>query len=52
MEMFTQSLDWGNEILASLIWVAKGWAISAAVLIVVLTLIARFTTWGDRKSVV
>ncbi|WP_158168616.1 ABC transporter ATP-binding protein/permease [Mycolicibacterium smegmatis] len=48
MEMFTQSLDWGNEILASLIWVAKGWAISAAVLIVVLTLIARFTTWGRQ----
>ncbi|MBU8813429.1 ABC transporter ATP-binding protein/permease [Mycolicibacterium goodii] len=48
MEVFTQSLDWGNEILASLIWVAKGWAISAAVLLVVLALIARHTGWGRQ----
>lgn len=48
MEMFTQSLDWGNEILASLIWVAKGWVISAAVLALVLVLIARHTGWGRQ----
>ncbi|AKS34056.1 ABC transporter ATP-binding protein/permease [Mycolicibacterium goodii] len=48
MEMFTQSLDWGNEILASLVWVAKGWVIAAAVLLVVLVLIARHTVWGRQ----
>ncbi len=48
MEMFTQSLDWGNEIAASLIWVAKGWTISALSAVVVLALVARFTTWGRQ----
>jgi putative ATP-binding cassette transporter len=48
MEMFTPSLDWGSEIVASLIWVAKAWAISASSTLVVLTLIARFTTWGRQ----
>ncbi|MDH6194336.1 putative ATP-binding cassette transporter [Mycobacterium frederiksbergense] len=48
MEMFTQSLDWGNEILASLAWVAKAWAISAAALVLVVAVLARFTTWGRQ----
>jgi len=46
--MFTPSLDWGNEVVASLIWVAKAWAISAAVTLPVLVLLARFTTWGRQ----
>ena len=46
MEMFTPSLDWGNEVVASLIWVAKAWVISAVVMLVVLALLARFTTLG------
>ena len=48
MEMFTPSLDWGNEVVASLIWVAKAWVISAAVLLAVLAMLARFTTWGRQ----
>jgi len=48
MEMFTPSLDWGNEVVASLIWVAKAWVISAAVLLAVLAVLARFTTWGRQ----
>lgn len=48
MEMFTQSLDWGNEIVASLIWVAKAWAISAVAMVLVLAVLARFTTWGRQ----
>ncbi|MET0455825.1 MAG: ABC transporter ATP-binding protein/permease, partial [Mycobacterium sp.] len=48
MEMFTPSLDWGSEIVASLVWVAKAWAISAVTMLVVLTLIARLTTWGRQ----
>ena len=48
MEMFTPSLDWGNEVVASLIWVAKAWVISAAALLAVLTVLARFTTWGRQ----
>jgi vitamin B12/bleomycin/antimicrobial peptide transport system ATP-binding/permease protein len=48
MEMFTPSLDWGNEIAASLLWVAKAWAISAVSMVAVLALLARFTTWGRQ----
>jgi vitamin B12/bleomycin/antimicrobial peptide transport system ATP-binding/permease protein len=48
MEMFTPSLDWGTEVVTSLIWVAKAWAISAAVTLAVLALLARFTTWGRQ----
>jgi putative ATP-binding cassette transporter len=48
MEMFTPSLDWSSEIVASLIWVAKAWAISAVSTLLVLTVIARFTTWGRQ----
>lgn len=48
MEMFTPSLDWGNEVLLSALWVAKAWVISAVCIVVVLALIARFTTWGRQ----
>ena len=48
METFTPSLDWGNEILTSALWVARAWAISAICILIVLTLIARFTTWGRQ----
>ncbi|MDT5335867.1 MAG: vitamin B12/bleomycin/antimicrobial peptide transport system ATP-binding/permease protein [Mycobacterium sp.] len=48
MEMFTPSLDWGNEVVASLIWVAKAWSISAVVMLIVLVILARFTSWGRQ----
>ncbi|MBU9765298.1 ABC transporter ATP-binding protein/permease [Mycobacterium sp. TNTM28] len=48
MEMFTQSLDWGNEILASLLWVLKAWVIGALVLVAVLAVLALATTWGRQ----
>src|SRR6476661_1187447 len=46
MEMFTPSFDWANVIVDSVVWVAKAWAISAVIMLVVLVLIARFTTWS------
>ncbi len=48
MQMFTPSLDWGTETIVSLIWVAKAWAITAVSMLLVLTVIARFTTWGRQ----
>ncbi|OMB95800.1 multidrug ABC transporter ATP-binding protein [Mycobacterium sp. NS-7484] len=48
MEMFTQSLDWGNEILASLFWVAKAWVIGAFILVATLAVLALATTWGRQ----
>jgi putative ATP-binding cassette transporter len=46
--MFTPTLDWGNELATSLVWIAKGWAIAAVATMVVLILIVRFTTWGKQ----
>ncbi len=48
METFTPSLDWGDELVASALWVAKAWAIAAVGMVVVLALVARFTTWGRQ----
>ncbi len=46
--MFTTSRDWGNELVVSLIWVAEAWAIAAVCTMIILVLIARFTTWGRQ----
>ena len=46
--MFTPTLDWGNELWTSLVWIARGWAIAAVCTLVVLVLIDRFTTWGRQ----
>lgn len=48
MEMFTPSLDWGDEVVRSAWWVAKSWAISAVCLVATLTVLARCTTWGRQ----
>jgi putative ATP-binding cassette transporter len=48
MEMFTPALNWGNEILASLLWVAKAWAVSAVAMVGVLAVLARVTSWGRQ----
>ncbi len=48
MEMFTPTLDWGNELGTSLVWIAKGWLIAAVCTLVILVLLARFTTWGRQ----
>lgn len=48
MGMFSPTLDWSNELLTSLIWIAKGWAIAAVCTLAVLALLVRFTTWGRQ----
>ncbi|OBF19536.1 ABC transporter ATP-binding protein/permease [Mycobacterium sp. ACS4331] len=48
MELFTTSLDWGNELVVSLWWIARWWAYTAAATLVVLFLIGRFTSWGRQ----
>ena len=37
-----------NELPHSLLWVGKGWLISATILLVVLVALARYTTWGRQ----
>ena len=48
METFTPSLDWGDELIASALWVAKAWAVAAVGMVVVLALVGRFTVWGRQ----
>lgn len=48
MDMFTPSIDWGNALLDSAVWVAKAWVISAVLTIATLAIIARFTSWGRQ----
>ena len=48
METFTPSLDWGDELIASVLWVAKAWVIGAVCMVVALALLGRFTTWGRQ----
>ena len=48
METFTPSLNWGDELITSLLWVAKAWAIAAVCTLVILALLSRFTTWGRQ----
>ena len=48
METFTPSLNWGDELITSLLWVAKAWAIAAVCTLVVLALLSRFTAWGRQ----
>lgn len=45
---FTPSLDWGRELVPSLVWIAEAWAITAVVALAVLVLVARFTVWGRQ----
>jgi putative ATP-binding cassette transporter len=47
-DMFTPTLDWGNELLTSLWWIVKAWVIAAVATMVILALIYRFTTWGKQ----
>jgi vitamin B12/bleomycin/antimicrobial peptide transport system ATP-binding/permease protein len=46
--MFTPTLDWGNELLTSLVWIAKGWAYAAVATLIILVLIGKFTKWGRQ----
>lgn len=48
MTVFAPSMDWSREIVNSLWWVGKAWAISAFVLLLVLVLLARYTEWGRQ----
>jgi vitamin B12/bleomycin/antimicrobial peptide transport system ATP-binding/permease protein len=47
-DLWTPTLDWGNELLASTVWIAKGWAIAALATLLILWLIGRFTVWGRQ----
>ncbi|MDQ1320805.1 MAG: vitamin B12/bleomycin/antimicrobial peptide transport system ATP-binding/permease protein [Actinomycetota bacterium] len=48
LEPYKPSLDWGHELIPSLLWILKAWAIAAVLTMIVLVLMARFTSWGRQ----
>jgi vitamin B12/bleomycin/antimicrobial peptide transport system ATP-binding/permease protein len=45
---FTPSVDWGNELVNSTLWVLEAFLITALCLVVVLFLLRRCTGWGRQ----
>jgi vitamin B12/bleomycin/antimicrobial peptide transport system ATP-binding/permease protein len=48
LETFEPSIDWGNELVPSLVWIAKAWSISTVCVLIICVLLARFTVWGRQ----
>ena len=48
METYSPSIDWGNELVPSLLWILKAWTISAAVVLIICALLMRYTVWGRQ----
>ncbi|CAN5468433.1 ABC transporter ATP-binding protein/permease [soil metagenome] len=48
LETFTQSIDWSEQIGASLWWITWVWAVTAALSLAVVAVLLRFTRWGRQ----
>ena len=48
MEPYEPSMDWGAELVPSLVWILRAWAIAAVLTMVVLFLLSRLTVWGRQ----
>ncbi len=48
METYSPSIDWGNEVVPSLVWIAKAWSLSTISVLIVVALLIRYTTWGKQ----
>ena len=48
MEPYEPSMNWGSELVPSLLWTLKYWAVSGSVAVLVLVLLAKFTLWGRQ----
>ena len=46
--MYKPSLDWANEIPHSLLWAGKAWLITSVATVLIMVLLARYTTWGRQ----
>ena len=45
---FTPTRDWGNELWASLMWLAQAWTIAAIATLIICVLLAKYTVWGSQ----
>lgn len=48
VEMYRPSLDWGHAVPEALLWAGKAWLITAALTMIVLVALARYTVWGRQ----
>lgn len=48
LEPYVPSMDWGSELVPSLIWILRAWAIAAVMTVIVLVLLSRLTVWGRQ----
>ncbi len=48
LENFKPSLDWAHELVPSVLWILKTYAITAVLSLLVLVVLARFTVWGRQ----
>ena len=48
MDVFVSSIDWGDQLVASMWWILRAWAASAAGALVVGSMLMRYTAWGQR----
>ncbi|OBF36075.1 multidrug ABC transporter ATP-binding protein [Mycobacterium sp. ACS1612] len=48
MERFKSSIDWGDQVVLSALWVLQAWALSALCVVVIGALLIRYTMWANR----
>jgi vitamin B12/bleomycin/antimicrobial peptide transport system ATP-binding/permease protein len=48
LERFRPSIDWGNELAASALWIFNAWAVSAVCVLLIAVLLIRYSTFGRR----
>jgi vitamin B12/bleomycin/antimicrobial peptide transport system ATP-binding/permease protein len=48
LEPFKPSIDWGHELVPSLLWVSKAWFICAVCVLAIGFLLIRYTKWGRQ----
>ena len=48
METYSPSIDWGNELVPSLLWILQAWGVTAVCVLIICVLLVRYTVWGRQ----
>ena len=48
METYSPSIDWGNELVPSSLWILQAWGVSAVCVLIICVLLVRYTVWGRQ----
>ena len=52
LEPFKPSIDWGSELVNSLLWIAGAWVIAVACLLIAFVALSRYTLWGRQFTTI